>query len=118
MVRKQVFITAEQNARLKLLAAQTGKAEGELVRTGLEKVLVEQEANEGAWKAELMKLAGMWEGRDDLDEQFAERRKRRGERRDRMNELMKRGRGSRGRRSSTHACWSNSFARPKSQWIS
>lgn len=92
MVRKQIFITAEQNARLKALAAASGKAEGQLMRDGLDKVLVEEEGDTEDWKAGLMKLKGMWKDRADLDELFTERRKKRRERRDRMNEVMKRGR--------------------------
>lgn len=93
MVRKQVRITAEQNARLKALSAATGKAEGELLREGLEKALDagDQKQGEGDWKAALLGAAGMWADRDDLDEFYAERRKRRAERRKRINELMRRG---------------------------
>jgi len=69
MLRKQVFITAEQNRRLKSLAAATGQSEGELIREGVEKVL-EARASEEDWKAAIRRLAGMWKNRDDLDELF------------------------------------------------
>ena len=91
MIRKQVFITTEQNARLKGLAATSGRAEGALVREGIDKLLAEQSAAVGTWKEELGKLKGMWAGRNDLDGHFEHRRQLRRERRVHMNELMKRG---------------------------
>ena len=43
MVRKQVFITAEQNSRLKTLARRLALPEAELVRSGLDSMLDEKE---------------------------------------------------------------------------
>jgi hypothetical protein len=96
MVRKQVLVTAEQNARLKSLASTTGRAEGELVREGIDKVLAEAgttaTASANDWRAGLMELRGMWADRTDLDDLFAERRMRRGKRRDEMMRRVREGR--------------------------
>jgi len=68
MVRKQVFITAEQNRKLKARAAAAGVAEAELIRAGID-LRLEQEPEERIdWKARLEKLSGAWAERDDLDE--------------------------------------------------
>lgn len=84
MVRKQFFITAEQNARLKALAAASGKAEGELMRDGLEKALVEEEGQAEDWKAAWAKAAGMWANYPELDDLLEERRAARRRRRTRI----------------------------------
>lgn len=91
MVRKQVMITAEQNARLKRLAASSGRAEGGIVREGLEKVLADADMRAAGddWLSGLMELKGMWKDRTDLDELFAQRRKSRARRRDAMMKRMR-----------------------------
>ena len=60
MVRKQVFITADQNRRLKASAALARRSEGEIVREAVEQWLGTQKADEEDWKAGLLSLAGMW----------------------------------------------------------
>lgn len=89
MVRKQVFITTEQNTRLKSLAAATGDAEGQLVRRGLDLLLEREAARTVDWKAGLMELRGMWADRYDLDTFYAQRREARRSRRQRMNKQIR-----------------------------
>ena len=50
MVRKRVLLSADQNRRLKALAAASGKSEAALIRGGIERVLAEQFANPDDWK--------------------------------------------------------------------
>ncbi len=72
MVRKQVFITAEQNKKLKLRAAAAGVAEAELIRAGIDLRLNQEPEERRAWKSivdeTFTKLSGAWAERDDLDE--------------------------------------------------
>jgi hypothetical protein len=69
MVRKQILITPEQNRPLKARAAQTGAAEADIVRRGLELALSTEQGSQDDWRAQLGRAleAGA------LDEQFAER---------------------------------------------
>lgn len=89
LVRKQVLLTPDQNAGLKRLASISGRSEGDLVRGAVETMLETSEASAEDWKVGLRSIAGMWAGRDDLDQIYAERRKRRGQRRDQMNRWMR-----------------------------
>lgn len=93
MIRKQFFITAEQNRKLKARAAATGVAEAELVRAGIDRELDDNKAAaaKGDWKDAWRQAAGMWADRDDLDEFYANRRKRRGRRREKTQKLMRDG---------------------------
>ena len=79
MVRKQVFITAEQNKKLKARAAATGVAEAELIRAGielrLEQIGQEQRDCQKVVEETLGKLSGAWAERDDLDELLRSNRK-------------------------------------------
>jgi hypothetical protein len=92
MVRQQLFITAEQKRRIKGRAALTGMSEGEIIRRGIDREL-EQETSpgEGDWKDAWRQAFGMWKDRDDLDEFYAERRKRRQKRREKTQKLMRGG---------------------------
>ena len=78
MVRKQVFITTEQNRRLKERAAVTGLSEGELIRAGIDQQLgqglEEQRAWQGIVDETIAKLSGAWAERDDLDDFLKKRR--------------------------------------------
>ena len=71
--RKQVFITAEQNKKLKARATATGVAEAELIRAGIE-LRLEQKLEKPDWRAALDKLSGAWAERDDLEELLEKRR--------------------------------------------
>jgi hypothetical protein len=79
MVRKQIFITADQNKRLKTQAAAAGVSEAELIRAGIDLRLQEQGERQKAWSdtvAETVaKLSGAWAERDDLDETLRRHRK-------------------------------------------
>jgi hypothetical protein len=90
MVRQQLFITTEQKRRIKTRAALTGVSEGEIIRRGIDREL-EQEtsAGEGDWKDAWRQAFGMWKDRDDIDEFYAERRKRRRKRRQTMQKRMR-----------------------------
>jgi hypothetical protein len=92
MVRKQVLITAEQNRRLKALAACAGVSEGELVRAGLDAALRKLESEEENWKTAWRQAKGIWADRSDIDEIMAKRREARRRRREKMNALMRAGR--------------------------
>jgi hypothetical protein len=52
MVRKQVYITKEQDKKLKLAARQQGITEAALVRLGIDRALADDGANkrEEAWE--------------------------------------------------------------------
>jgi hypothetical protein len=83
MVRKQVFITVEQNKRLKARAAATRVAEAELIRAGIDLRLQQEGEQQRAWQAAVDELfaglSGAWAERDDLDDLLE--RQRRGWRR-------------------------------------
>jgi len=90
MVRQQLFITAEQKRRLKSRAAATGKSEGEIMRRGIDRELDDKSAEaEGDWKDAWRQAFGMWKDRDDLDELYANRRKRDRQRMDRVRKQMR-----------------------------
>lgn len=57
MVRKQVFITLEQNRALKKRAKATGRPEAELIRAAIDREMGIEKPNDD-WKAEIMKYAG------------------------------------------------------------
>ena len=79
MIRKQVFITGDQNQRLKVLAAELCVAEAELIRAGIDMKLAAQDAS-ADWRTALKSMSGAWAERDDLDELFASSRRARSER--------------------------------------
>jgi hypothetical protein len=78
MIRKQFFITEEQNRRLKTEAARLGVAEADLIRAGIDLRLAqgaqEQDAQEVDWKKALDRISGVWAERDDLEHFFKQRR--------------------------------------------
>jgi hypothetical protein len=80
MVRKQIFITAEQNRRLKALAAATGVSEAELIRAGIELRLQEQAESQASWSETVdeivAKLSGAWAERENLDQEMRDIRRR------------------------------------------
>ena len=61
----------------------------ELMREGLD-IILDREApvEDDSWKEGFRQIEGMWKDRTGLDEFYAENRKRRAERRKRMNALM------------------------------
>ena len=74
MVRKQIFITAEQNKRLKTHAAAAGVSEAELVRAGID-LRLEREVETQDWRGLADRLSGAWAERDDLDQLLRKNRK-------------------------------------------
>ena len=84
MVRKQVFVTPEQNRRLKERAALSGVAEAQLIREAIDIVLEKQKREDDDWRAGLRRIAGMWKDYDEIDEIIARRRGRRKVRRKRL----------------------------------
>jgi hypothetical protein len=99
MIRKQVFIRKDQNARLKAAAARSGRSESALIREGIDRVLAEKAGAEPAaetarddnWKRAILEAAGVWADRDDIDEIMAESRASWDRR---FEELMRQWRGS------------------------
>lgn len=75
MVRKQIFITAEQNRRLKQRAARTGTAEADIVRQGIELALTSKQAEADDWRKGLDSLTGAWAERGDMQGFVRELRK-------------------------------------------
>ena len=74
MVRKQFFITAEQNKRLKAHAAAAGVSEAELVRAGID-LRLDRKVEKPDWRRLAERLSGAWAERDDLDEILRKNRK-------------------------------------------
>ena len=90
MVRKQLFITAEQNKKIKARAALSGVSEGEVIRKGIERELADTTAEaERDWKDAWRQAAGMWADRDDLDEFYARRRRRDSQRMETIRKQMR-----------------------------
>lgn len=84
MLRKQVFITAEQNRRLKALAAATGQSEGALIRGAVQRMLEEKGSEGEDWKSSWLAAAGMWKHYPEIDEIIAEGRRSWRRRRERL----------------------------------
>lgn len=91
LVRKQVLLTATQNASLKELSASTNRSEGDLVREAVDVLLESKAAEQLDWKAGLLSIAGTWKDRTDLEEMLAENRKRRAARRERIDKQWRGG---------------------------
>ncbi|MHB1842535.1 MAG: hypothetical protein ACYCO4_05380 [Sulfobacillus sp.] len=51
MIRKQIFLPAEQNEALKRLSKRTGQSEGALVREGITLRLRQEQIAEADWDA-------------------------------------------------------------------
>ena len=75
MVRKQIFITAEQNRRLKTRAAATGVSEAELIRDGIE-LRLDRKPEAQDWRNGLDKLSGAWAERENVEEEMRDIRRR------------------------------------------
>lgn len=58
MIRKQIFVRDSQNKALKRLAHRTGKAEGQLIREAVDRILLEEAETEKLWNALLQRWAG------------------------------------------------------------
>jgi hypothetical protein len=69
MVRKQVFITVEQNKRLKAQAAARGVSQAELVRAGID-LQLDHKPEKTDWRGLAESLSGSWAERENLDEEM------------------------------------------------
>jgi hypothetical protein len=80
MIRKQLFITADQHKRLKECAAATGLSEGELIRAGIDMRLEQEPEKRRAWQnivdETVGKLSGAWAERENLEQEMREIRSR------------------------------------------
>jgi hypothetical protein len=74
MIRKQLFITAEQNRKLKQRAAAAGVSEAELIRAGID-LQLEGKAEKTDWRSLAERLSGSWAEREDLEEEIREIRR-------------------------------------------
>jgi hypothetical protein len=85
MRKAQVFLREDQIVALKKFARQTGRKQSELIREGVDLAIkAANDETQQDWKAALMSAVGIWADRDDLDELFAERRRRSRERMERL----------------------------------
>ena len=100
MVRQQFFMTADQKKRLKSRAALAGTSLSELIRRSIERELDDRAAGAKAkggtagsgtddWKDAWRQAFGMWKDRDDIEEFYAERRKRDTQRMERIRKQMR-----------------------------
>jgi len=74
MVRKQFFITAEQNRRLKVHAAALGVSEADLVRAGID-LRLDRKVEKTDWRRLADSFSGSWAEREDLDEEMRQIRR-------------------------------------------
>ncbi len=51
MIRKQVFIKDDQNARLKQVAQKTGQSQGQIIREAIDRQIAEEDEQEKLWDA-------------------------------------------------------------------
>ena len=73
MIRKQVYITPEQQRQLRERAAAAGVPEAELIRAGIDKQLVETaQADPDAWRRIFDDVSPSWAEREDLQEEIAQ----------------------------------------------
>ncbi len=76
MVRTLISLTKEEKMKLDRLSRQTKKSRAQLVREALDKYMKENEDKDKAWKATVLKMAGMWEHKGvSTDEYLANIRK-------------------------------------------
>ena len=86
MQKAQVFLRDDQKAKLKEIAARTGKKQSALIREGVDRVIEENAEPEADWRDAWRNAAGIWEDRDDIEEMIAEGRRSWNERIDRLQD--------------------------------
>jgi predicted DNA-binding protein len=79
MVRKQIFIDAAQNRRLKAAAAAAGRSEADLVREGLERTLADLEASAEDWRTRMAEVLAEGDPMDALAARVVEHKKNKAE---------------------------------------
>lgn len=72
MIRKQVYITEEQEEALILQAEETNRSQSDLIREAIDHILAERERERRS--ATLRATAGLWRERTDLPDWRALRR--------------------------------------------
>jgi predicted DNA-binding protein len=84
MQKIQVFLTRAQKAALEALSRRTGQSQSELIRQGIDEV-ISKAANENVdWRRATESAAGIWAGREGLDDLYADMRQQRAERHQRL----------------------------------
>lgn len=68
MQKIQVFLRDDQKVALKALAVRSGKKQSDLIRYSIDKYLEDSANEEKNWRQAAKHIAGLWRGRDDLDE--------------------------------------------------
>jgi predicted DNA-binding protein len=76
MVRKQMYLTQEQDDKLASLASERGKTQSQLLREAVDTLL--EQARVERLRAALEAARGMWQDRDDLPDFAAMRAEDRG----------------------------------------
>jgi hypothetical protein len=85
MRKAQVFLREDQIVALRQVAKDTGRKQSEVIREGVDLAIrAANDAKSQDWKAAWICAAGIWADRNDLDEIFADRRRRSRERMDRL----------------------------------
>jgi hypothetical protein len=64
MIKMQVFLREDQKVALKAMAVWTGARESELVRHGVDLMLVEKAKAKADWKNAMLSVAGIWKDKD------------------------------------------------------
>ena len=64
MVRKQIYLTEEEQRELKAIAITTGARQSELIRTAIDNFIAVYKERDR--KKLLMQAKGIWKDRDDL----------------------------------------------------
>lgn len=64
MNRTQIYISREEQRRLKRLSKLTGKSRSALIRDAIDRYL--RDESDSDWKGRIMSVAGMWKSRKDL----------------------------------------------------
>ena len=84
MQKVQIFLTRAQKAALEALSRRTGRSQSELIREGIDEV-ISKAANENLdWRTATESAAGIWAGRDDLDDLCTNMRHQRADRHQRL----------------------------------
>lgn len=76
MQKVQTFLREDQKAALKRIAARTGQRQSDLIRQGVDLVIDRAENEKADWRAVTRSVAGIWEGRTDIDDLIKEGRAR------------------------------------------
>ena len=70
MERAQVFLRDDQKKSLRSIAASTGRKQSDLIRSGVDLIIENEQKKADDWKLALLGVRGIWEGRDDFQDQI------------------------------------------------